>query len=102
VVVLTKLAQFQQAGHTVVLIIGDFTARVGDPSGRDTTRPVLTPEEIEANAQTYQTRPSRSSTESARGQTERRVAGCRPRSCSPAREDHGGAAPGTGGLHQGV
>jgi tyrosyl-tRNA synthetase len=38
----------------VVLIIGDFTARVGDPSGRDTTRPVLTPEEIEANAQTYQ------------------------------------------------
>jgi tyrosyl-tRNA synthetase len=54
VVVLTKLAQFQEAGHTVVLIIGDFTARVGDPSGRDTTRPVLTPEEIETNAQTYQ------------------------------------------------
>src|SRR5829696_3798074 len=54
VVVLTKLAQFQQAGHTVVLIIGDFTARVGDPSGRDTTRPVLTAEQIEANAQTYQ------------------------------------------------
>jgi tyrosyl-tRNA synthetase len=54
VVVLTKLAQFQQAGHTVVLIIGDFTARVGDPSGRDTTRPVLTPEEVEANARTYQ------------------------------------------------
>jgi tyrosyl-tRNA synthetase len=54
VVVLTKLAQFQQAGHTVVLIIGDFTARVGDPSGRDTTRPVLTADQIEANAQTYQ------------------------------------------------
>ena len=54
VVVLTKLAQFQEAGHTVVLIIGDFTALVGDPSGRDTTRPVLTPEEIDANAQTYQ------------------------------------------------
>jgi tyrosyl-tRNA synthetase len=54
VVVLAKLAQFQQAGHTVVLIIGDFTARVGDPSGRDTTRPVLTPDQIEANAQTYQ------------------------------------------------
>ena len=54
VVVLTKLAQFQRAGHTVVLIIGDFTARIGDPSGRDTTRPVLTPEEIEANAKTYQ------------------------------------------------
>src|SRR5436190_3971380 len=54
VVVLTKLAQFQRAGHIVVLIIGDFTARVGDPSGRDTTRPVLTPDQIEANAQTYQ------------------------------------------------
>ena len=54
VVVLTKLAQFQQAGHQVVLIIGDFTARVGDPSGRDTRRPVLGPEEIDANAKTYQ------------------------------------------------
>ena len=54
VVVLTKLAQFQEAGHTVVLIIGDFTALVGDPSGRDTTRPVLTPEQIEANGLTYQ------------------------------------------------
>src|SRR3954468_12403411 len=54
VVVLTKLGQFQQAGHTVVLIIGDFTALVGDPSGRDTTRPVLTSEQIEANARTYQ------------------------------------------------
>ena len=54
VVVLTKLAQFQEHGHQVVLIIGDFTARVGDPSGRDTTRPVLTADQIEANAQTYQ------------------------------------------------
>ena len=54
VVVLTKLAQFQRAGHTVVLIVGDFTARIGDPSGRDTTRPALAPEEIEANAKTYQ------------------------------------------------
>jgi tyrosyl-tRNA synthetase len=54
VVVLTKLAQFQQQGHQVVLIIGDFTARVGDPSGRDSRRPVLSPEEIGANAQTFQ------------------------------------------------
>jgi tyrosyl-tRNA synthetase len=54
VVVLTKLAQFQDAGHTVVLIIGDFTARVGDPSGRDTQRPVLSPEQIDANAKTFQ------------------------------------------------
>ncbi len=52
-VVLGKLRQFQDAGHTVVLIIGDFTARVGDPSGRDATRPVLSAEEIEANAGTY-------------------------------------------------
>src|SRR3954470_8998097 len=54
VVVLTKLAQFQQAGHTVVLILGDFTARGGDPSGGDTTRPVLTSDQIEQHAQTYQ------------------------------------------------
>jgi tyrosyl-tRNA synthetase len=54
VVVLTKLAQFQQQGHQVVLIIGDYTARVGDPSGRDSQRPILTPEEIDANAKTFQ------------------------------------------------
>ena len=53
-VVLGKLAEFQAAGHTVVLIVGDFTARVGDPSGRSASRPVPTPDEIEANATTYQ------------------------------------------------
>jgi tyrosyl-tRNA synthetase len=53
-VVLEKLREFQDAGHTVVLIIGDFTARVGDPSGRSSTRPLPSPEEIEANAATYQ------------------------------------------------
>lgn len=53
-VVLGKLAEFQRAGHQVVLIIGDFTARVGDPSGRSATRPVPSAEEIEANAATYQ------------------------------------------------
>ena len=53
-VVLEKLAAFQRAGHTVVLIIGDFTARVGDPSGRSAARPVPTVAEIEANAATYQ------------------------------------------------
>jgi tyrosyl-tRNA synthetase len=53
-VVLEKLREFQLAGHTVVLIIGDFTARVGDPSGRSSTRPLPAPEEIEANAATYQ------------------------------------------------
>ena len=53
-VVLEKLAEFQRAGHRVVLIIGDFTAQVGDPSGRSATRPVPTPAEIEANAATYQ------------------------------------------------
>ncbi|HEU5063208.1 MAG TPA: tyrosine--tRNA ligase [Solirubrobacterales bacterium] len=53
-VVLEKLAEFQRAGHQVVLIIGDFTARVGDPSGRSSTRPMPSAEEIEANAATYQ------------------------------------------------
>jgi tyrosyl-tRNA synthetase len=53
-VVLEKLREFQQAGHTVVLIVGDFTARVGDPSGRSAQRPVPSAEEIEVNAATYQ------------------------------------------------
>src|SRR5947209_19822177 len=53
-VVLRKLREFQDHGHLVVLIIGDFTARIGDPSGRSETRPVLSSEEIEANAHTYQ------------------------------------------------
>jgi tyrosyl-tRNA synthetase len=52
-VVLQKLREFQDLGHTVVLIIGDYTARVGDPSGRSATRPVLSPEEIDAHARTY-------------------------------------------------
>ena len=52
-VVLRKLRQFQDLGHQVVLLIGDFTARVGDPTGRSETRKVLTPEEIAANAETY-------------------------------------------------
>src|SRR5829696_7253485 len=52
-VVLQKLREFQDAGHTVVLIVGDYTARVGDPSGRSATRPVLSAEEIDANARTY-------------------------------------------------
>src|SRR5215218_10387687 len=53
-VVLQKLREFQDLGHRVVLIVGDFTARVGDPSGRSSTRPVLTAEEIATNARTYQ------------------------------------------------
>jgi tyrosyl-tRNA synthetase len=52
-VVLQKLREFQDAGHTVVLIIGDYTARVGDPSGRSATRPVLSAAEIDAHARTY-------------------------------------------------
>jgi len=50
---LRKLRQFQDLGHTVVLIIGDFTALIGDPSGRNSTRPPLSMEQIDANAQTY-------------------------------------------------
>src|SRR5947209_7895316 len=52
-VVLAKLRQFQDAGHRVVLIVGDYTARVGDPSGRSTLRPMLSEAEIEANAATF-------------------------------------------------
>ena len=53
VVVLKKLREFQELGHTAVLVIGDYTARIGDPSGRSKTRPVLSPEEIEENTKTY-------------------------------------------------
>jgi tyrosyl-tRNA synthetase len=53
-VVLRKLREFQDEGHLVVLIIGDYTARVGDPSGRSTLRPILTDAEIETNAATFQ------------------------------------------------
>ncbi len=53
-VVLGKLREFQNAGHRVVLIIGDYTARVGDPSGRSSLRPMLSGEEIEENAATFQ------------------------------------------------
>jgi tyrosyl-tRNA synthetase len=53
-VVLTRLRRFQDLGHTAVLIIGDFTAQVGDPSGRDSTRPTLTAADVQANAKTYQ------------------------------------------------
>jgi len=53
-VVLTKMRQFQDLGHQAVLIIGDFTALIGDPSGRSATRPPLTPAEVQANAETYQ------------------------------------------------
>ncbi len=52
-VVLNKLRQLQDLGHQVIFLIGDFTSLIGDPSGRNTTRPPLTPEQIQANAQTY-------------------------------------------------
>lgn len=52
-VVLRKLREFQDAGHQVVLIIGDYTAKIGDPSGRSKTRPPLTDKEIKVNAKTY-------------------------------------------------
>ncbi|HWC85477.1 MAG TPA: tyrosine--tRNA ligase, partial [Solirubrobacteraceae bacterium] len=53
-VVLRKLREFQDLGHLVVLIIGDYTARVGDPSGRSEMRPMLSPEQIDAHARTFQ------------------------------------------------
>jgi tyrosyl-tRNA synthetase len=51
--ILDRLAEFQQQGHTVVLIVGDYTARIGDPSGRSKERPVLPPEVLDANAQRF-------------------------------------------------
>ena len=52
-VVLNKMRQLQDLGHTVIFLVGDFTSMIGDPSGRNTTRPPLTREQIEANAKTY-------------------------------------------------
>ena len=52
-VVLNKMRQLQDLGHTVIFLIGDFTSLIGDPSGRNSTRPPLTPEQIKANAETY-------------------------------------------------
>ena len=54
-VLLNKMRQFQQLGHEVTFLIGDFTGMIGDPTGRNATRPPLTPEEIQANAHTYET-----------------------------------------------
>jgi tyrosyl-tRNA synthetase len=53
-VLLNKMRQFQQLGHNVTFLIGDFTGLIGDPTGRNVTRPALTPEEIQANARTYE------------------------------------------------
>lgn len=53
VVGLRKLRQFQEMGHKVILIVGDWTAQIGDPSGQSATRPILSPEEVRANAETY-------------------------------------------------
>lgn len=58
-VVLRKLRQFQDLGHEAILVIGDFTALIGDPTGRKQTRPMLTPEEIQRNAATYREQYSR-------------------------------------------
>ncbi|HXH70787.1 MAG TPA: tyrosine--tRNA ligase [Pyrinomonadaceae bacterium] len=54
-VVIRKLKAFQELGHTAIFLIGDFTGMIGDPSGKSATRPMLTPEEIAANAETYKT-----------------------------------------------
>ena len=54
-VLINKMRQFQQLGHDVVFLIGDFTGMIGDPSGKNATRPALSPDEIKANAETYET-----------------------------------------------
>src|SRR5262252_5613573 len=53
-VLLNKMRRFQEFGHEVTFLIGDFTGMIGDPSGRNVTRPPLTPEEIQTNAHTYE------------------------------------------------
>src|SRR6202049_865858 len=53
-VLLNKMRQFQELGHEVIFLIGDFTGLIGDPSGRNATRPALTPEEVQQNARTYE------------------------------------------------
>src|SRR5579863_1378456 len=53
-VLLNKMRQFQERGHEVIFLIGDFTGMIGDPSGRNVTRPPLTPEEVQANAHSYE------------------------------------------------
>src|SRR3954451_11878534 len=58
-IVLRKLRQFQDLGHQAVLIIGDFTGMIGDPSGRSATRPQLTHDEVMANAATYREQASK-------------------------------------------
>ena len=52
-VALKKLREFQELGHQVILIVGDWTAQIGDPSGASITRPMLSAEQVKANAQTY-------------------------------------------------
>src|SRR5580692_3174743 len=54
-VLLTKMRQFQDLGHEILFLIGDFTGMIGDPSGKNETRPALTREEVEKNAETYRT-----------------------------------------------
>src|SRR5438270_11050040 len=58
-VLLRKLKHFQDLGHTVIFLIGDFTGMIGDPTGRSATRPPLSPEEIKGNANTYLTQVSK-------------------------------------------
>src|SRR5678816_3627420 len=54
-VLINKMRQFQELGHHVMFLIGDFTGMIGDPTGRNVTRPPLTPEQIAENAETYKT-----------------------------------------------
>jgi tyrosyl-tRNA synthetase len=77
-VVLNKLRQLQDLGHTVIFLIGDFTSMIGDPSGRNTTRPPLTAEQIKHNAETYYRQASLVLDDSQdRGSLQQRVERCR-------------------------
>ncbi len=95
---LRKLKLFQELGHQAVLIIGNYTALVGDPSGRDQTRASLTPEQVEKNAQDYLVQIRKViERRQGRGSLQRRVVQQvqLPRSDAPDEQDHGAAHAGT-------
>ena len=70
-----KLRHFQQLGHTVIFLVGDFTSLIGDPTGRNVTRKPLTREQIDANAETYKEQVFKILDENDRGPLQLRVAG---------------------------
>jgi tyrosyl-tRNA synthetase len=92
-VLMRKLRQIQELGHHVIFLVGDFTARIGDPSGRSETRPALSPDAIAANARTYQDQAFKILDRDRTDRVEQRVDGSHVggRSHQARRRVHGGA-----------